>query len=85
MSCLSAADIPSDNPNGIKTLLARDVSTFFINGNQLSLMVKNPPSWLVIFLVVPFNKIPLFSKDLITFIIYFLSSFLELFLIPVTD
>ena len=73
MSCLSAAGIPSDNPNGIKTLLARDVSTFFINGNQLSLMVKNPPSWLVIFLVVPFNKITLFSKDLITFTISVIS------------
>ena len=29
----------------------------------------NPPFRLVIFLVAPFNKIPLFSKDLITFII----------------
>ena len=38
---VSAADIPSDNPNGIKTLLARDVRTFFINGNQLPLIVKN--------------------------------------------
>ena len=28
---------------------------------------KKPPFWLVIFLVVHFNKIPLFSKDLIAF------------------
>ena len=28
---------------------------------------KKPPFWLVIFLVVHFNKIPLFSKDLISF------------------
>ena len=35
---------------------------------------KNPTSWQVFFLVVPFNKITLFSKDLITFI-----SFISLF------
>ena len=37
--------------------------------------MRNPPSWLVIFLVIPFNKIPLFSKGLITFIISFISLF----------
>ena len=34
---------------------------------------KNPPSWLVIFVVVPFDEIALFSKDLITFITPFSS------------
>ena len=38
---------------------------------------KIPPSWLVILLVVPFNKLPLFSKDLTTFIISFTSLFAE--------
>ena len=44
----SAADIPAYNPNGNKTLLARGVSTLFINGklgviNSLR-NFKNPPS-----------------------------------------
>ena len=34
---------------------------------------KDPPSWLVIFVVVPFDEIALFSKDLITFITPFSS------------
>ena len=45
---------------------------------------KNPPSWLVIFLVVSFNKIPLFSKDFVTFIISFISLFIRVILVPKT-
>ena len=84
----SAADIPVDNPNGIKTLLAGRVSTFFINGqpavtNGLR-KLTNPPSWLLISPVVHFNKIPLFSKDLITFI-SFISFFVKVIPEPVID
>ena len=39
----------------------------------------NAPSGLVVFLVVSFNKIPLFSEDLITFIIFFISLFVSVF------
>ena len=46
---------------------------------------KKPPFWLVIFLVVHFNKIPLFSKDLITFIISFTSLFVRVIPKPVID
>ena len=75
----SAADIPADNSNGIKTLLASERGTLFING-KLALIndlrkFRNPPSWMVIFVVVPLNKIPLLSKDLITFITSFISLF----------
>ena len=71
-----------------KTLLANGVSTFFIN-DKLAVInglrkFKNPPSWLVIFLVVSFNKIPLFSKDLITFIISFISLLVRVIPEPVT-
>ena len=38
---------------------------------------KNPPLWLVMFLVIPFNKMPLFSKDLATFIICFMPVFVR--------
>ena len=31
----SAADIPADNPNSNKTLLARGVSSLFINGKPV--------------------------------------------------
>ena len=31
----SAADAAAVNPNGIKTLLANDLITFFINGNPV--------------------------------------------------
>ena len=60
----SVADIAADNPNGDKTLLARGVSTFFTNGKPVVInglrKLKNPPSWLVTFVVVPLNKIPVF-------------------------
>ena len=51
------------------------MSTLFINGKPVVIIglrkLRNLPSWLVFFLVVSLNKIPLFSKDLIDFIIYF--------------
>ena len=78
-------DTAAANPNGIKILLANGVSTVFINGKPAVIndlrKLRNPPSRLVIFPVAPFNKIPLFSKDLITFIISFCFHFLlDLFL-----
>ena len=45
---------------------------------------RNPPSWLVIFLVVPCNKITLFSKDLITLIRFFISLFVRVISFPKT-
>ena len=52
--------------------LANEVSRLLINGKPADInglrKFKNPPSWIVIFLTVPFNKIPLFSKDFIIFI-----------------
>ena len=53
-----------------KTVLANGVIIFFINGkltfiNGARILPKNPSSWLTTFLVVPFDKIPLFSKDLL--------------------
>ena len=62
----SVADIAVDNPNSIKTVLANRVSALFINGKPAVIYVirklRNPTSWLVLFVVVPFNKIPLFFK-----------------------
>ena len=76
-SCIAAsvADVAADNPNSNIILLANEVSTLslFINGKRAAInelrKLRNHPSLLVIFVVVPFNKIPLFPKDLITFII----------------
>ena len=61
----SVTDIAAGNPNGNKTLLA--------NGLR---KLRNPPSWLVIFLAVPFSKILLFSKNFNYFhnIFYFIIS-----------
>ena len=48
---------------GTKTFLADGVKTFLINGKDMLVngakTLSNPPFWLI-FLVVPFNKIPLF-------------------------
>ena len=75
-SCDNATAV---NPNGTKTHLPNDVSTFYIYGNPAFNTglwnLRNLISWLIIFLVVPFNKIPLFSKDLITLITSFISLF----------
>ena len=57
--------------------LANEVSRLLINGKPADInglrTFKYPPSWIVIFLTVPFNKIPLFSKDFIIFIMSFIS------------
>ena len=62
-------------------LSANGVSTLFINGKPAVIndlrKLRNPPSWIVIFLVVPFNKTPLFSEYLITFMITLISSFIS--------
>ena len=77
----SVAEAAAVTPNDNKTLLANGVSTFFINGNLAVInglrKLRNISSWLVIFLVVPFNKIHLFSKDLIIFIVVFISLFVN--------
>ena len=84
---VSAADIPAYNPNSNKILSATGVSILSINGKLAVINgpkeFKNLPSWLVTFLAAPFNKIPLFSKDLITFIISFTSSFVRVIPEPV--
>ena len=54
------------NPEGTQTLLANGMNTFFNNSKPTGInglrKLRNLPSWLVIFLVVPFEKVPLFSK-----------------------
>ena len=89
MITTSVADITADNTNGNKTLLARGVSILFINGKPTVIdgltKHQNPPSWLVILLVVPLNKVLLFSNDLITFVIPFISLFLRHFHGPLLD
>ena len=73
--------VASVNPNEIKALLANDASTSFINGKPAVInslrTLTNPPYWLVLFLLVPFKTIPLFSKDFISFIICFTSLFVR--------
>ena len=82
----SASHIHADNPNNNKTFLATDVSMPFINAKPAvinGLRKLANPSWLVIFLVVPFNKISLFSKGLIAFMISFISVFVRIIPEPV--
>ena len=61
----------------------------FINGKPAVIKdirrLKNPTFWLVIFPVVPSNKIPLFYKDLITFILSFILLFLRVISKPLLD
>ena len=49
----SVGDAAAVNPNGVKTLLADNVSKFFANGKPAAInglrKFKNPPSWLVFF------------------------------------
>ena len=71
---MSATDIPGDNRNGNKSLLANGVISLFINGKPAAInglrKIKNPSFCLVIFLVVPFKKITLFYfHDIFNFII----------------
>ena len=62
----TVADAAAVNPNGTKILLDDGVGTIFINGKPAVInglrKLRKVPSWLVTFLVVSFNKIPLFSK-----------------------
>ena len=65
------------------------MSTLYINGrpaliNGLRKLI-NSPSWLVIFLVVPFNKISLFSIDIINFIKSFILLFVRVIHKPIID
>ena len=72
-------------PNGTKMLLAYSVRTFFINGKLAVInglrKLRNSHFWLITFLIVSFNKYRLFSKDLITFMIPFIS--LHVSVIPI--
>ena len=72
----SVIDAPGVNPNGLKTFLANGVSTFYINAKPAVIndlrKLRNSPIWLLLFLVVPFNKIPLFSEKLIILMISFI-------------
>ena len=65
-------------PNGTETLLGNDVGTFFSNDKPIDInrliKLRNNPFWLLVIGVVQYNKTPLFSKDLITFL-YFISLF----------
>ena len=53
---VSAADIPTDNPDDKKNFLVSGVSTLFINGKPTVIKglrkFQNHPLWLVTFLVV---------------------------------
>ena len=83
----SASHIPADNPNSNKIFLATNVSILFINAKPAVInglrKLGNASSWLVIFLVVPLNKISLFSKGLIAFMISFISLFVRVIPEPV--
>ena len=67
-SYASAAEAAAVNPKGTKMLLANGVSTFFISGKPTDInglrKLRNSSSRLIISLVVLFQKIALFSKDL---------------------
>ena len=63
------------------------MSALFIN-SKLDVLnglgkLRNSPYLLVIFVVVPFIKIPLFSKGLIIFITFFISLFVRVIPEPV--
>ena len=72
----SVAETAAVNPEVTKTLLADSLNTFLINGKTTDInslrKLRNSLFWLVIFLIVSYNKIPPFSKELITSIIYFI-------------
>ena len=77
----SVANAANVNPDDIKMLLANDLSTLFINIKPNFIhrprKLSNSPSCPTIFPVVSSNKIPLFSKELITFMISFISLFVS--------
>ena len=80
------ADAAAVNLNETKTRLANGMRIFFINGKRAIInglkTLRNPLSWMEIFLAVSFNKIYLFSKNLITFIISFTLFFLRVIPAP---
>ena len=47
--------------------------------------LRNPPFWSINFLVVTVYKVPLFSKDLITFLIFFIPLFVSIISELITD
>ena len=68
------------NPKGSKTLLGSGISIYYVNGKPV--LMNGPrklrnPIFDCFFLKVPFNKISLFSKDLIYFTLYFMSLFVS--------
>ena len=73
---LSVSETAAVNPKVTKTLLANSLNTFLINSKATDInslrKLRKCPFWLVIFLIVSYNKISLFSKELITCIIYFI-------------
>ena len=75
------SDTAAVNADDTETVTANAVSRYCINGKAALVngarKLSNSTSWLLIFLVVPFNKIPLSFKDLITFIIFFISLFVS--------
>ena len=60
-------NVAAVNPRGSKILLANHVGRFSINGKPAVIndlwKLTNRPFWLLIFLVVSFGKIPLFSES----------------------
>ena len=81
LKAASVAATAAVNPEVMKRCLAKGANTFFIKVKPVFTKgprkLSNPPFWQVNFLVVPFNKIPLFSKELITFIIFFVPLFVS--------
>ena len=69
------------NLRSTRTLFANGVSIFFVNGKATLVNRARklciPPSWLLIFLVIPLNNMFLFSKDLLTFAMSFVSLFVS--------
>ena len=84
----SISETAAVNHKGTKMLLSDEVTTFLINGKPTCInglrKSRNPPSWIIIFLVVSFNKILLFSKHAITFMTSFTSLFVSVSLEPLS-
>ena len=70
----SVAETTTFNLKGTKKILAKGFSKFFINGKLTEVnglrKLRNPPTWFAIFLIVPFDNIPLFSKKLFFYNIF---------------
>ena len=85
----SVADVAAINCNGMKILLVNVVSTFFVNGNpdltNGPRNFRNSPFWLIIFFCSFFKNIPLFSKELMKFILSVISFFISVIPEPAVD